>query len=55
MRNIVFAAAVAAMGSVASAPSVLAQVANDDQTLAIAAILDNNSFDRAQLMIANQM
>lgn len=55
MRNIVFAAAVAAMGSVASAPSVMAQVANDDQTLAIAAILDNNSFDRAQLMIANQM
>jgi peptide/nickel transport system substrate-binding protein len=32
-----------------------AQVANDDQTLALASLLDNNSFDRAQLMIAHQL
>lgn len=35
-----------------SAPA-WAQVANDEQTLALAAIADNTSFDRAQLMIAH--
>lgn len=38
-----------------TAPLALAQVANDADTLALAATLDNNSFDRAQLMIGNQM
>lgn len=37
------------------APAAVAQVANDVDTLALAAVIDNNSFDRAQLMIGNQM
>lgn len=39
----------------ASMPAAMAQVANDADTLALAATLDNNSFDRAQLMIGNQL
>lgn len=45
----------AAITSFAFMSTALAQVANDEDTLALAALLDNNSFDRAQLMIANQM
>lgn len=55
MKTILLAAAAAALSSVALVPTAWAQVANDENTLAIAAIVDNNSFDRAQLMIANQM
>ncbi|UYO01419.1 MAG: peptide ABC transporter substrate-binding protein [Devosia sp.] len=35
--------------------SAMAQVANDADTLALAAVIDNNSFDRAQLQIGNIM
>lgn len=55
MRNILLAASAAALSCFVLAPAATAQVANDENTLAIAATLDNNSFDRAQLMIANQM
>lgn len=37
------------------APAALAQVANDADTLALAAMIDNVSFDRAQLMIGHQL
>ena len=36
------------------APAVLAQVANDADTLALGATVDNVSLDRAQLMIGHQ-
>lgn len=48
-------AAVAALMAMTLAMPAAGQVANDDDTLALASILDNNSFDRAQLMIANQV
>ncbi|WP_196258154.1 ABC transporter substrate-binding protein [Pelagibacterium limicola] len=54
MKKFALAALVAAL-SMSTALPVSAQVANDDRTLALAALLDNNSFDRAQLMIANQI
>ncbi|KRA95567.1 peptide ABC transporter substrate-binding protein [Devosia sp. Root685] len=37
------------------APAALAQVANDADTLALGATIDNVSFDRAQLMIGHQL
>ena len=37
------------------APAALAQVANDADTLALGATVDNVSFDRAQLMIGHQL
>ena len=37
------------------APSVMAQVANDADTLALGSTIDNVSFDRAQLMIGHQI
>lgn len=55
MKKLLLAAATVALTSVAWTPLAFAQVANDEQTLALAATLDNNSFDRAQLMIANQI
>jgi peptide/nickel transport system substrate-binding protein len=55
MKKRLMSAMLAAALMVSAAPSVLAQVANDADTLALAATLDNNSFDRAQLMIGNQM
>ncbi|MDD7973216.1 ABC transporter substrate-binding protein [Roseinatronobacter alkalisoli] len=47
--------ALTALMAASAAVPVAAQVPNDDDTLALAALLDNNSFDRAQLMIANQI
>lgn len=55
MKKRLMSAMLAAALMVGAAPSVLAQVANDADTLALAATLDNNSFDRAQLMIGNQL
>lgn len=37
------------------APAAMAQVANDADTLALGATIDNTSFDRAQLMIGHQL
>lgn len=51
----ILASLLAATMLLGASPSVLAQVANDADTLALAATLDNNSFDRAQLLIGNQM
>lgn len=55
MRHFVRATLGVALTSLALASTAHAQVANDETTLALAAMLDNNSFDRAQLMIANQI
>ncbi|MCA2011005.1 ABC transporter substrate-binding protein [Pararhodobacter sp. CCB-MM2] len=54
MRKTLAAAALAALSTTALSP-LHAEVPNDAQTLALAARIDNNSFDRAQLMIANQV
>ena len=54
MRKTFAAALLAAMISTALTP-LQAEVPNDAQTLALAARIDNNSFDRAQLMIGNQV
>lgn len=51
----VLASMLAGVMMLSASPSVMAQVANDADTLALAALLDNNSFDRAQLLIGNQM
>ncbi|AEQ51264.1 ABC transporter substrate-binding protein [Pelagibacterium halotolerans] len=53
MRKTLIALAAVLAASVAMPAA--AQIANDDDTLALAGLLDNNSFDRAQLMIANQI
>ncbi len=47
--------ALAAALLLSASPAVMAQVANDADTLALAATIDNNSFDRAQLQIGNIM
>jgi peptide/nickel transport system substrate-binding protein len=54
-KNSLLASLLAVAMLVSASPVVLAQVANDADTLALAATLDNNSFDRAQLLIGNQM
>lgn len=55
MKKRLLSVVLAALLTVSAAPSVLAQVANDEDTLALAAVQDNGSFDRAQLMIGHQM
>lgn len=51
----VLASMLAGVMMLSASPSVMAQVANDADTLALGALLDNNSFDRAQLLIGHQM
>jgi len=55
MRNHLIAALVAALSTFTPLQAARAQITNDASTLALAARIDNNSFDRAQLMIGNQM
>ncbi len=54
MRKIIAAAIIAAVSTAAYAPAK-AEVPNDAQTLALAGRIDNNSFDRAALMLGNQV
>src|SRR6056300_135218 len=50
-----FAAAAAAMLSTTVMTPLHAEVANDADTLALASRIENNSFDRAELMLGNQI
>jgi peptide/nickel transport system substrate-binding protein len=50
-----FAAAAAVLLSTTLMTPLQAEVANDADTLALAARIDNNSFDRAMLMLGNQI
>src|ERR1044072_6930141 len=54
MRKIIAAAIIAAVSTAAYAPAK-AEVPNDAQSLALAGRIDNNSFDRAALMLGNQV
>ncbi|MCO6188528.1 ABC transporter substrate-binding protein [Rhizobium sp. L1K21] len=54
MRFRFITAAAALLSTVVFAP-VYAEVRNDADTLALAARIDNNSFDRAELMLGNQL